>query len=76
MGLIIKKKEPSEIVFIEPIEPIEETGVRDIGFPIALGKTKDGGVAPIFFDRESKSWKPAPTLTVGAVLDAERFFGD
>ena len=76
MGLIIKKKEPSEIVFIEPIEPIEETGVRDIGFPIALGKTKDGGVAPIFFDRKSKSWKPAPTLTVGAVLDAERFFGD
>tara|TARA_B100001564_G_scaffold309210_1_gene280160 strand:+ start:1357 stop:1578 length:222 start_codon:yes stop_codon:yes gene_type:complete len=70
------KKESSEIVFLEPIKPIKEIDVRDIGFPIALGKTKDGGAAPIFFDRESKSWKPAPNLTVGAVLDAERFFGD
>ena len=73
---MVNKKESSEIVFVEPIKPIEEIDVRDIGFPIALGKTKDGGAAPIFFDRESKSWKPAPTLTVGAVLDAERFFDD
>ncbi len=68
-----RKEKSSKIKFIEPIEPIEEFGVRDIGFPIALGKTKDGGAAPIFFDRESKSWKPAPSLTVGKFLDAEKW---
>ena len=62
--------------FISPIEPLDSVGVRDIGFPISLAKTEDGGAAPVFFDKESKSWKPAPSLTVGAVLDAERFFGD
>ena len=73
LDLMANKKESTKITFILPIEPLDVVGIRDIGFPISLAKTESGGAAPVFFDRESKSWKPALSLTVGAVLDAERW---
>ena len=66
------RKISNKIKFVSPIEPLDVVGVRDIGFPISIAKTEDGGAAPVFFDRKSKSWKPAPSLSVGAVLDAEK----